>query len=119
MVDAVPGPERASAVLPLRAAGVLLGVMEISFDERQDFAAEDQEFLEALVDVCAIHLHQWSLLRSQNRRSTSAAALGRLVLALSAAEGPDQVSRVIAEEGAIAAAASFANIALLDADALT
>jgi GAF domain-containing protein len=45
--------------------------------------------------------------------------LGHLVRALSQAETADEVARVIAEEGAVAAGAEFANIAVLDAGATT
>jgi GAF domain-containing protein len=47
----------------------------------------------------------------------SSALLGDLVQALSHAESADEVAWVIAEEGAVAAGAEFANIAVLDADA--
>jgi len=119
IIDLVPRPERAYAALPLRAAGALLGVLGISFHDRHTFRAEEQEFLLALADVCAVHLHQWRQLHAVSRTPTSAAELGRLVVALSGAESLDDVSRALAEEGATAAAAAFANIALLDADGLT
>ncbi len=45
--------------------------------------------------------------------------LGHLVRALSQAETADEVARVIAEKGAVAAGAEFANIAVLDAAATT
>ena len=45
--------------------------------------------------------------------------LGHLVRALSQAETADEVARVIAEEGAVAAGAEFANIAVLDVAATT
>jgi GAF domain-containing protein len=47
----------------------------------------------------------------------STALLGHLVQALSQAESADEVARVIAAEGAVAAGAEFANIAVLDAGA--
>jgi GAF domain-containing protein len=49
----------------------------------------------------------------------STAQLGRLVQALSRAESAHDVARVIAEEGAVAAGAEFANTAVLDAGAPT
>ncbi len=119
IIDLVPGPERAYAALPLRTEGVLLGVMGISFHERHDFTSEDRASLQALVDVCAVHLQQWRLLRSQTRAPTSVAALGGLLSALSEADTVERIARVIAEEGAAAAAATFANIALLDNEADT
>jgi GAF domain-containing protein len=45
--------------------------------------------------------------------------LGHLVRALSQAETADEVAQVIAEEGAVAAGAQFANIAVLDVGATT
>ena len=45
--------------------------------------------------------------------------LGHLVRALSQAETADEVARVMAEEGAVAAGAEFANIAVLDVGATT
>ena len=50
---------------------------------------------------------------------SSTVLLGHLVRALSQAETADDVARVIAAEGAVAAGATFANIAVLDAGATT
>jgi GAF domain-containing protein len=51
------------------------------------------------------------------RLALSTAHLGQLVQALSQAESADEVARVIAEKGAVAAGAEFANIAVLDREA--
>ena len=51
--------------------------------------------------------------------ASSTVLLGHLVRALSQAETADEVARVIAEEGAVAAGAEFATIAVLDAGATT
>jgi GAF domain-containing protein len=48
------------------------------------------------------------------RPAASAAQLGQLVQALSQAASADEVARVIADKGAVAAGAGFANIAVLD-----
>ena len=51
--------------------------------------------------------------------ASSTVLLGHLVRALSQAETADEVARVIAGEGAVAAGAEFANIAVLDAGGTT
>lgn len=56
---------------------------------------------------------------SAARRAPSTAQLGQLVQALSQAESADEVARVIAEKGAVAAGAEFANIAVLHREADT
>ena len=112
IVDLVPREERAYAALPLRANGMSLGVLGISFAERHDFTDKDQGFLLALADICAVHLQQWSKLRTPAGRAPSTAQLGHLIRALSAAETADEVAQVVAEAGAISASADFANIAL-------
>jgi hypothetical protein len=53
------------------------------------------------------------------RLPRSTVQLGQLVQALSQAESADEVSRVIADKGAVAAGAKFANIAVLNRDADT
>ena len=108
----VPGSERAYAALPLRANGQSLGVMGISFAERHEFTEADRDFLLALADVCAIHLQQWDEFGASGGRAASTVQLGHLVQALSRAGTADEVARVIAEAGAMAAGAEFANIAV-------
>jgi GAF domain-containing protein len=118
IIELVPRSEWACVALPLRANGVPLGVLGISFTERHDFTHADQDFLLALADLCAIYLHQWSGFSTARGRATPAAKLGYLVQAMARAETPDEVARVLAEEGSAAAGAEFANIAVLDADAV-
>ncbi len=108
----VPGSERAYAALPLRANGQSLGVMGISFAERHEFTEADRDFLLALADICAIHLQQWDQFGASGGRAASTVQLGHLVQALSRAGTADEVARVIAEAGAMAAGAEFANIAV-------
>ena len=55
----------------------------------------------------------------QHSVASSTVLLGRLVRALSRVESADDVARVIAEEGAVAAGAEFATIAVLDVGAMT
>ena len=108
----VPGSERAYAALPLRASGQSLGVLGISFAERDEFTEADRDFLLALAGICAIHLQQWGEFGASGGRAASTVQLGHLVQALSRAETADEVARVIAEAGAMAAGAEFANIAV-------
>ena len=108
----VPGSERAYAALPLRASGQPLGVLGISFAERHEFTEADRDFLLALAGICAIHLQQWGEFGASGGRAASTVQLGHLVQALSRAETADEVARVIAEAGAMAAGAEFANIAV-------
>jgi GAF domain-containing protein len=117
IVELVPRDERAYAALPLRANGVSLGVLGISFAEQHDFTGADQDFLLALSDLCAIYLHQWAESAATGRAAASAAKLGHLVQTMSRAETADEVARLLAEEGSVAAGAEFANIAVLDPDA--
>jgi GAF domain-containing protein len=117
IIELVPRSERAYVALPLRANGVPLGVLGISFTERHEFTHADQDFLLALADLCAICLHQWSGFSTARGRATPAAKLAYLVQAMARAETPDEVARVLAEEGSAAAGAEFANIAVLDTDA--
>ena len=112
IVELVPGSERAYAALPLRASGQSLGVMGISFAGRHEFTEADRDFLLALADICAIHLQQWGEFGAPGGRAASTVQLGHLVQALSRAETADEVARVIAEAGAMAAGAEFANIAV-------
>jgi GAF domain-containing protein len=53
----------------------------------------------------------------QTRQAPSTAQLGQLVQALSQAESADEVARVIADKGAVATGATFANIAVLPREA--
>lgn len=108
----VPESERAYAALPLRANGQSLGVLGISFAERDEFTGADRDFLLALADICAIHLQQWGEFGAPGGRAASTVQLGHLVQALSRAGTADEVARVIAEAGAMAAGAEFANIAV-------
>ncbi len=55
---------------------------------------------------------QWNELGTSGGRAGSTVQLGHLVQALSRAETADEVARVIAEAGSIAAGAEFANIAV-------
>jgi GAF domain-containing protein len=112
MVELVPGSERAYAALPLRASGQPLGVMGMSFAGRHEFTGADRDFLLALAGICAIHLQQWGEFGASGGRAASTVQLGHLVQALSRAETADEVARVIAEAGAMAAGAEFANIAV-------
>jgi GAF domain-containing protein len=112
IVELMPGSERAYAALPLTASGQSLGVLGISFAERHEFTEADRDFLLALADICAIHLQQWGEFGASGGRAASTVQLGHLVQALSRAETADEVARVIAEAGAMAAGAEFANIAV-------
>jgi GAF domain-containing protein len=112
IVELVPGSERAYAALPLRASGQSLGVMGISFAGRHEFTEADRDFLLALAGLCAIHLQRWGEFGAPGGRAASTVQLGHLVQALSRAETADEVARVIAEAGAMAAGAEFANIAV-------
>ena len=114
IVGLVPGSERAYAALPLRASGQPLGVMGISFAERHEFTEADRDFLLALAGICAIYLQQWGEFGAPGGRAASTVQLGHLVQALSRAGTADEVARVIAEAGAMAAGAEFANIAVAD-----
>ena len=117
IVRLVPRAERAYAALPLRANGISLGVLGISFAERHDFTDTDRGFLLALADICAIYLQQWSKLGGPAGEAGPTAQIGHLIKALSVAESADEVARVIAEAGAISAGAEFANIAIANAGA--
>ena len=86
--------------------------MGISFAERHEFTEADRDFLLALADICAIHLQRWGEFGASGGRAASTVQLGHLVQALSRAETADEVARVIAEAGAMAAGADFANIAV-------
>jgi GAF domain-containing protein len=108
----VPGSERAYAVLPLRASGQPLRVLGVSFAGRHEFTEADRDFLLALADICAIRLQQWGESGASGGRAASTVQLGHLVQALSRAGTADEVARVIAEAGAMAAGAEFANIAV-------
>ena len=112
--ELVPRDERAYAALPLTAGGEPLGVLGISFAARHEFTEADRGFLLALADICAIQLQRWGEFSASGGRATSTVQLGHLVQALSRAETADEVARVIAEAGAMAAGAEFANIAVAD-----
>ena len=112
IVGLVPQDERAYAALPLTASGESLGVLGISFAGRHEFTEADRDFLLALADICAIPLQRWGEFGAPGGRAASTVQLGHLVQALSRAETADEVARVIAEAGAMAAGAEFANIAV-------
>jgi GAF domain-containing protein len=122
IVDLVPRDERAYAVLPLRAAGALLGVMGISWVDPHAFSLSDRELLLALADICALHLRHWRRDRyggapdggSGARLPSSAVALAPLVQALTGADTIEDLARAIAEHGATAVGAAFSNVAVLE-----
>ena len=60
---------------------------------------------------------QWNELGASGGRAGSTVQLGHLVQALSRAETADEVARVIAEAGSVAAGAEFANIAVANLSA--
>lgn len=123
IVDLVPRDERAYAVLPLRAAGAVLGVMGVSWVQPHAFSPSDQRLLLALADICALHLHHW---RTRDRheggsdgaaadsRPSPAIALAPLVQALTGSDTIDDLARAIAQEGAAAVGAAFSNMAVLE-----
>ncbi len=121
VVELVPRDERASAVVPLRAAGTLLGVLGISWLEPHTFSPSDRELLLALADICALHLQHWR--RHEHESATEdpsaarprapAVALAPLVQALIGSDTIEDLARAIAEQGAAAVGAAFSNIAVL------
>lgn len=131
LVELVSRDERACAVVPLRAAGALLGVLGISWDEPHAFSASDRELLLALADICALHLRHWRLDvdagegapegapggtaegASAAQLPPSAVALAPLVQALTGSDSIEDLARAIAEQGAAAVGAAFSNIAVL------
>jgi serine phosphatase RsbU (regulator of sigma subunit) len=105
--------EQACAVLPLRADGGRLGAIALIFAGQREFAAAEREYLMNLADLCAVSLRRRSRPAGPPRPELSAARLEELVDALARAETADAVATVIAERGAVGAAA-FANVAVLD-----
>ena len=123
IVELVSRDERAYAVLPLRAAGALLGVMGISWVEPHAFSASDRELLLALADICAIHLQHWRGHdgargdhdeTSAARLPPSAVALAPLVEALTGSDTIEELAGAFAEQGAAAVGAAFSNIAVVE-----
>lgn len=123
VVDALSRDKGACAVLPLRAAGALLGVMRISWDRPHEFSPSDRELLLALADICALHLQQWRRHAedvsghdgaSAAPRPPSAVALAPLVRALTGSDTIEGLARAIAEQGAAAVGAAFSNIAVVE-----
>lgn len=123
IVELVSRDERAYAVLPLRAAGALLGVMGISWVQPHAFSASDRELLLALADICAIHLQHWRRHddgvgdhddTSVARMPPSAVALAPLVHALTGSDTIEDLARAFAEQGAAAVGAAFSNIAVVE-----
>lgn len=122
IVELVSRDERAYAVLPLRAAGALLGVMGLSWVEPHAFSPSDRELLLALADICALHLQHWR--RRGDRRADEqapvgmppplAVALAPLVQALTGSDTIEDLARAIAEQGAAAVGAAFSNIAVVE-----
>ena len=122
MVDLASRDERAHAVLPLRAAGDVIGVMGIGWVDPHAFSPSDREVLLALADLCALHLQRW---RRDGGGSapkggsagwlpSSAVALAPLVQALTGADSVEDLARAIAEHGATAVGAAFSNVAVLE-----
>lgn len=92
IVELVPRDERAYAALPLRANGMSLGVLGISFAERHDFTEADRDFLLALADICAVHLQQWSkLLREPDGTVTTLDEARGAVLGFGAGDRPERM----------------------------
>ncbi|QGN58069.1 GAF domain-containing SpoIIE family protein phosphatase [Nostocoides sp. HKS02] len=122
IVELVPRDERAYAVLPLRAAGAVLGVIGVSWVEPHAFSASDRELLLGLADICALHLQHWRRLgdartdkdTSSGRSSSLGVALAPLVQALTGSDTIEDLARAIAEQGAAAVGAAFSNIAVVE-----
>ncbi len=125
IVELVSRDERACAVVPLRAAGALLGVLGVSWLEPQAFSPSDRELLLALADICALHLQHWRRHEhdsatedpSAARPQSPAVALAPLVQALIGADTIEDLAHAIAEQGAAAVGAAFSNIAVLGSGA--
>ena len=121
VVDVVSRDDRAHAVLPLRAAGALFGVMGISWARPHDFSPSDRALLLELADICALHLQDWRRRdesrghggTSPPRSSPSGVALAPLVQALTGSDTIEELARAIAQHGAAAVGAAFSNIAVL------
>ncbi|WP_076260787.1 GAF domain-containing SpoIIE family protein phosphatase [Intrasporangium flavum] len=123
IIELVSRKERAYAVLPLRTAGVLLGVMGISWVEPHEFSQSDRELLLALADICALHLKHWRRDgdgaddASVDRTPFPTIALAPLVQALTGSDTIEDLARAVAEHSAAALGATFSNIAVREVGA--
>ena len=121
IIELVSRDERACAVVPLRAAGSLLGVLGISWLEPHAFGPSDRELLLALADICALHLQHWRRQEhdgpsddpSAARPRAPAVVLAPLVQALIGSDTIEDLARAVAEQGAAVVGAAFSNIAVL------
>jgi PAS domain S-box-containing protein len=75
------------AVVPLLVEGRALGAIAVSFDEVQEFSAEDKDFLETLASLCAQALERAHLYEAERRARAEAEVAGeRLSLLAEASE---------------------------------
>lgn len=96
----------AAAVIPLVAAGKILGGLGLSFDAPRTFDADDRAFMLAMREQCIQALERSHLYEAEQRARAAAeraaartARLQSVTAALSEALTPAQVAAVIIEQG--------------------
>ncbi len=104
--------ERAYAAVPILLGGYVVGVLGLSYLASHRFTEAERSFILALAGMCGEHLRLSTEQVVRDVTESQAAILGRLVQAMSQTESVNEVATVISEEGALAAGAEFANVAI-------
>ena len=87
----IPSPlrQQAWAALPLRAGGVVIGALGVSFADEHEFPASERRFLETVADQCALAVERTRLYgTAATERERLAAVLSRLPAGVIIGEAP-------------------------------
>jgi serine phosphatase RsbU (regulator of sigma subunit) len=107
--------------VPLRVGDRVIGVMHVATREHRRFKDDDVALLELLADRVALAVEQAHLYegeqfarREAEHAAERTAALQRVTAALAEALSPEEVARIIIEQGCATTGASSAWVAVLD-----
>jgi PAS domain S-box-containing protein len=117
---AVAALHGALAVIPLRSASGLLGVIALSFSDERRFTHEERELLVTLTALCAQALERAQLYKAEQdarelveKAAERTSRLQSITAGLSSATTPGEVAAVIIEQALVALGAAAGIVALV------